>query len=181
MLPVCLFACACEPKPYPSELTDAQWDLIAAMVEPRPGGRPATYSRRRIVVAILYLNRTGCSWRQLPHDFPPCETVYWLRRPACCLGQAALPDRTRDRPKTRGQRTFEVLPRRWLVEPCLALSLAPPRPRLRASNRAFPSHGQVGDDWTHGSPPRTTTRTTALATSTDGHMTLSKHVLGVLL
>ena len=47
------------------------------MVEPRPGGRPATHPRRRIVDAILYLNRTGCSWRQLPHDFPPWETVYW--------------------------------------------------------------------------------------------------------
>ena len=42
-----------------------------------PGGRPATRPRRRIVDAILYLNRTGCSWRQLPHDFPPWETVYW--------------------------------------------------------------------------------------------------------
>ena len=43
----------------------------------RPGGRRATQPRRRIVDAILYLNRTGCSWRQLPHDFPPWETVYW--------------------------------------------------------------------------------------------------------
>ena len=69
--------CACEPESYPSDLTDAQWELIAPMVEPRPGGRPATRPRRRIVDAILYLNRTGCSWRQLPHDFPPWETVYW--------------------------------------------------------------------------------------------------------
>ena len=69
--------CACEPESYPSDLTDAQWELIAPMVEPRPGGRPATHPRRRIVDAILYLNRTGCSWRQLPHDFPPWETVYW--------------------------------------------------------------------------------------------------------
>jgi hypothetical protein len=45
--------------------------------------------------------------------------------------------------------------------PSMALSLAPPRPRLRASDRAFRSHGQVGDDRTHGSRPRTTTRTTA--------------------
>ena len=69
--------CACEPESYPSDLTDAQWELIAPMVQPRPGGRPATHPRRRIVDAILYLNRTGCSWRQLPHDFPPWETVYW--------------------------------------------------------------------------------------------------------
>lgn len=65
------------PARYPSDLTDEQWALIKPMVPVKPGGRPAKYSRRRIVEAILYLNRTGCSWRQLPHDFPPWETVYW--------------------------------------------------------------------------------------------------------
>jgi transposase len=29
------------------------------------------------VDAILYVVRTGCSWRQLPADFPPWQTVYW--------------------------------------------------------------------------------------------------------
>jgi transposase len=62
---------------YPSDLTDAQWELIAPMVAPKPGGRPPKHHRRRIVEAILYVNRTGCSWRQLPHDFPPWATVYW--------------------------------------------------------------------------------------------------------
>jgi transposase len=62
---------------YPSDLTDAQWALIEPMVPVKPGGRPAKHPRRRIVEAILYLNRTGCSWRQLPHDFPPWDTVYW--------------------------------------------------------------------------------------------------------
>ena len=46
------------------------------MPEPKPGGRPVKYSRREIVNAILYRTRTGCSWRQLPKDFPPWETVY---------------------------------------------------------------------------------------------------------
>jgi len=40
------------------------------------GGRPARYSRRELVNAILYVLRTGCSWRMLPHDFPPWDTVY---------------------------------------------------------------------------------------------------------
>ncbi len=62
---------------YPSDLTDEQWALIEAMVAVRGGGRPAIHSRRRIVDAILYVTRTGCSWRQLPHDFPPWDTVYW--------------------------------------------------------------------------------------------------------
>ena len=65
------------PRPYPSDLTDEQWALIAPMVPVKTGGRPAKHSRRRIVEAILYLNRTGCAWRMLPHDFPPWDTVYW--------------------------------------------------------------------------------------------------------
>ena len=26
--------------------------------------------------ALLYINRNGCTWRNLPHDFPPWRTVY---------------------------------------------------------------------------------------------------------
>jgi transposase len=63
-------------RPYPSDLTDEQWALIGWMVPVKPGGRPAKHPRRRIVESILYVNRTGCSWRQLPHDFPPWDTVY---------------------------------------------------------------------------------------------------------
>ena len=67
-----------EGKRYPSDLTDAQWALIEPLVpEPGSGGRPAVHPRRRIVDAILYVNRTGCAWRQLPHDFPPWATVFW--------------------------------------------------------------------------------------------------------
>lgn len=65
------------PARYPSDLTDEQWALIEPMVVVKPGGRPAKHPRRRIVNAILYVNRTGCSWRQMPHDFPPWDTVYW--------------------------------------------------------------------------------------------------------
>ncbi len=68
---------ASSPRRYPSDLTDDQWALIEPMVPVKPGGRPAKHPRRRIVEAILYVNRTGCSWRQLPHDFPPWDTVYW--------------------------------------------------------------------------------------------------------
>jgi transposase len=65
------------PVRYPSDLTDEQWALIEPMVPVRIGGRPAIHPRRRIVEALLYVNRTGCSWRQLPHDFPQWDTVYW--------------------------------------------------------------------------------------------------------
>ena len=70
-----------ENKRYPSDLTDAQWELIEPLVPaPRSGGRPAVHSRRRVVDAILYLNRTGCAWRQLPHNFPPWATVFWYHK-----------------------------------------------------------------------------------------------------
>jgi transposase len=62
---------------YPSDLTDAEWALLDPLLPaPKRGGRPATYARREIVNAIYYLLRTGCSWRQLPHDLPPWPLVY---------------------------------------------------------------------------------------------------------
>ena len=64
---------------YPSDLTDAQWQLIAPhLPADMPGrrGRPRISPARRIVEAILYLDRTGCAWRSLPTDFPPWQTVY---------------------------------------------------------------------------------------------------------
>jgi transposase len=58
-------------------LTDAQWKLIEALVpRPKPGGRPAQYTRREIVNAILYQTRNGCVWRALPHDLPPYRIVF---------------------------------------------------------------------------------------------------------
>jgi len=35
---------------------------------------------REVVNGILYLNRTGCSWRMLPHEFPPWGTVHYYYR-----------------------------------------------------------------------------------------------------
>lgn len=66
-----------ERKSYPSDLTDTQWLLLEPLVpKAKSGGRPATYERREIVNAILYVLRTGASWRQLPHDLPPWLLVY---------------------------------------------------------------------------------------------------------
>ena len=62
---------------YPTDLTDAQWRLIEPFVpQPKPGGRPATYTRREIVNAMLYQTRNGCVWRALPHDLPPYRIVF---------------------------------------------------------------------------------------------------------
>jgi transposase len=64
---------------YPSDLTDAQWQLIAPHLPPDvPGrrGRPRVWPARRIIEAILYVDRAGCAWRYLPADFPPWRTMY---------------------------------------------------------------------------------------------------------
>jgi putative transposase len=64
-------------KAYPTDLSDAEWQKLEPLVPaPKEGGRPATYSRREIVNGILYVVRGGGSWRMLPHDFPPWESVY---------------------------------------------------------------------------------------------------------
>lgn len=64
-------------KPYPSDLTDAQWALIEPLIPKAwPGGRPRTADMREVVNALMYRTREGCTWRALPHDFPPWKTVY---------------------------------------------------------------------------------------------------------
>ena len=65
---------------YPSDLTDSQWDTIEHLFPPerQPPGKPGrrrTYPRREVVDALFYLAKSGCSWRMLPHDFPPWKLV----------------------------------------------------------------------------------------------------------
>ncbi len=69
-------------KPYSTDLTDAQWQLLAPLLPPaKPGGRPRSVDLREVVNAMLYLLRTGCPWRSLPHDLPPWGTVWaYFRR-----------------------------------------------------------------------------------------------------
>jgi transposase len=66
---------------YPTDLTDAQWRIIEKRIPAvKPGGRPRSVDVRAVINGILYLVRTGCSWRQLPHDFPPWGTVHYYYR-----------------------------------------------------------------------------------------------------
>ena len=62
---------------YATDLSEAQWRLLKPLIPPpKPGGRPAKYFWCEIVNALLYVLRTGCPWRLLPHDFPPWKSVY---------------------------------------------------------------------------------------------------------
>ena len=63
--------------PYETDLTDAEWAEIAPYVLPAPGqlGAKRRVATREVVNALRYLERTGCQWRHLPHDFPKWSTV----------------------------------------------------------------------------------------------------------
>jgi len=93
---------------YPTDLTDKQWILLETILA-RLGvgsrGRPSEHGYREIVSAILYVVRSGCAWRLLPHDLPPWQTVYgqfrrWKRDGTWSALHDALRDKVR---KTEGR------------------------------------------------------------------------------
>lgn len=63
-------------QPYPSDLSDSQWELLADFFPQANTGRPREVDIRTVVDAIFYVNRTGVQWRYLPHDFPRWDVVY---------------------------------------------------------------------------------------------------------
>ena len=64
-------------KKYPSDLTDDQWNELTPLLPgAKPGGRPRTVDLREVMNGILYVLRSGCPWRMVPHDLPPWETLY---------------------------------------------------------------------------------------------------------
>ena len=57
---------------YESDLTDKQWEAIKEFF---PSGNKSKYHKRSLVEEVLYIVKTGCQWRMLPHDYPPHDTV----------------------------------------------------------------------------------------------------------
>ena len=88
---------------YTTDLTDEEWQILAALLPPEKfGGRPRTYPLREVLNGIPYILRGGCAWRLMPHDLPHWQTAYqtfrtwrqdgtWLR----------LHDQLRDEVRTR--------------------------------------------------------------------------------
>src|SRR5258708_30349260 len=88
-----------ERQACPSDLNDAEWDIMQDYIRAvLPGGRPTTDRRREIVNAILYGLRTGCGWEYRPHEFGCWKTGYdyvrqWRRRRGWQKANDALRER----------------------------------------------------------------------------------------
>lgn len=62
---------------YPSDMTDAEWALVAPLIPPaRHGGRRREVDVREVLNAIFYVLSTGCQWAALPKDLPPKSTAH---------------------------------------------------------------------------------------------------------
>jgi putative transposase len=63
---------------YASNMRDEEWAIIAPLMPaPSRRGRPRKVDLRAIVDAILYISASGCQWRAVPKDFPPCSTIQY--------------------------------------------------------------------------------------------------------
>ena len=71
-------------KPYPTDLNDTAWQILAPLIPAaKPGGRPEVSPKREIINALFYVLRSGCAGRMLPHDLPPWGSVspsFWQWR-----------------------------------------------------------------------------------------------------
>jgi transposase len=70
---------------YPSDVTDAEWDIVGRylMSEASKCG-PTSERMREILNGVLYVLSTGCQWRAVPKDLPPRSTLHgWLTRWHC--------------------------------------------------------------------------------------------------
>src|SRR5215216_4254694 len=62
---------------YPSDLTDAQWQVLEPLLNLDQDEPARVYNIKDIVDAIFYLDRTGCPWRYLPENLPPWQRVQY--------------------------------------------------------------------------------------------------------
>ena len=108
--------CTCKPG-YDTSLTDGQWAQIEPLLpvrNPRHGGRPLKYDRRLILDTILYVLRTGCAWRHVPHDLARWDAAYrwftaWSADGTWARVHEALRDQVRERDGRDRQPTAAVL------------------------------------------------------------------------
>jgi hypothetical protein len=102
-----------EAAPIPPEeadLTDEQWELVRSLLPPQRGriGRPSL-DHRAVLGGMLWVAKTGSSWREMPQEFGKWETAYrrhelWVKqglwqRILRALGDEDLPGPATKEPK----------------------------------------------------------------------------------
>lgn len=108
--------CTCQPRSaassrYDTLVTDGQWAQIEPLLpvaNPRHGGRRLKHDRRLVLDTILYVLRTGCAWRLVPHDLVPWDAAYrWFRAWTADGTWRQVHDRLRDRVRERDGRDVQ--------------------------------------------------------------------------
>ena len=78
-------------RTHPSSMSDGEWAVLEPYFPPPEAtaahglwrGKAMVHPMRRVLDGIFYVLRNGVTWRALPMDFPPWQTVYyWFRRRA---------------------------------------------------------------------------------------------------
>ena len=68
-------------RPYPSDVTDEEWALVAPYLTLMSADAPQRqYPLREAFDALRWVVRAGASWRMMPNDLPPWEAVYQQTR-----------------------------------------------------------------------------------------------------
>ena len=64
-------------KPYPSDVSDEEWALVAPylMLLPEEASQ-REHSLREVFNGLRYIIKTGAPWRWMPNDLPPWAAVY---------------------------------------------------------------------------------------------------------
>ena len=64
-------------KTYPSDISREQFEKIRPLIESvRKKTKPRKVDLYDVVCGVLYVLKTGCQWRALPHEYPKWITVY---------------------------------------------------------------------------------------------------------
>ena len=124
-----------ERRPYPSDVSDEEWEFVAPYLTLMKEDAPQReHPLREVFNALRWMVRTGAQWRFLPNDLPPWAAVNqqaqrWLRagvfeamaaeEPAQAAAQNGIALQVVKLP--RAKRGFVLLPRRWVVERSLRL------------------------------------------------------------
>ncbi|MBU6528296.1 IS5 family transposase [Methylocystis sp. MJC1] len=64
-------------KPYPSDVSDEEWSLVAPYLTLMDEGAPQRqHLLRELFNGLRYVLRYGIAWRAMPNDLPPWSAVY---------------------------------------------------------------------------------------------------------